>query len=181
MSPPASIQVRRWGWWLRNPSPVYGSGRAMRKFVRPPICAAELRTPGGVGASDYFECPFTNTLQRLAQFLAGIAAIGEDKAQPWVERADRSEHARGTIAILNVGLMHNQPDQIALRVGDDVAFAAFDLLSCVIAPRAAALRGFHRLAVNHSGRRARLSASRLARRHNERGSIEAKVPLRDHP
>ena len=85
----------------------------------------------GVGASDYFERPFTNTFQRLAQFLAGIAAIGEDMAQPWIERADRSEHARGTIAILNVGLMHDQPDQIALRVGDDVALAALDLLSCV--------------------------------------------------
>jgi hypothetical protein len=109
----------------------------------------------GVGASDYFERPFTNTFQRLAQFLAGIAASGEDMAQPWRERADRSEHAPGTIAILNVGLMHDQPDQIALRVGDDVALAALDLLSCVIAPRAAALRGFHRLAVNHSCRRAR--------------------------
>ena len=54
--------------------------------------------------------------------------------------------------------MHDQPDQIALRVGDDVALAALDLLSCVIAPRAAALGGFHRLAVNHSCRRARLSA-----------------------
>ena len=88
----------------------------MRKFVRPPICVAELRTLRGVGASDYFECPFTNTLQRLAQLLASIAAIGEDKAQPRVERADRSEHTRGTIAILNVGLVHDQPDQIALRV-----------------------------------------------------------------
>ena len=39
-----------------------------------------------VGASDYFERPFTNTFQRLAQFLAGIAAIGEDMAQPWIER-----------------------------------------------------------------------------------------------
>ena len=59
-----------------------------------------------------------------------------------------------------------RPD--CLRVDDDVALAALDLLSCVIAPRAAALRGFHRLAVNHSCRRACLSACRLARRHNER-------------
>jgi hypothetical protein len=34
-------------------------------------------------------------------------------------------------------------------------------------PRATALRGFHRLAVNHSGRRTGLSTSRLARRHDE--------------
>jgi transposase len=50
-----------------------------------------------------------------------------------------------------IASVHDQPDQIALRVG----------------ARAAALRGFHRLTVNHSGRRTRLSASRLARRHHE--------------
>ena len=82
-----------------------------------------------VGAFDDFDRPFTHALQRLAQFLAGIAAIGEDMAQPWIERADRGEHARGAIAILNAGFMHDQPDQIALRVGDDMAFAALDLLS----------------------------------------------------
>ena len=53
----------------------------------------------GVGASDYFERPFTNTFQRLAQFLAGIAAIGEDMAQPGIEISDRGEDADGTIAI----------------------------------------------------------------------------------
>lgn len=80
----------------------------------------------GVGASDYFERPFTNTFQRLAQFLAGIATIGEDMAQPWIERADRSEHARGTIAILNVGLMHQQPDQIALCAGPALGIGSDD-------------------------------------------------------
>ena len=34
-----------WRWSLQNLSPVYGSGRSMRKFVQPPICAAEFRTP----------------------------------------------------------------------------------------------------------------------------------------
>jgi hypothetical protein len=38
-------------------------------------------------------------------------------------------------------------------------------------PWATAFRGFHRLTVNHSGRRARLSAGRLARRHYE-GLVE---------
>jgi hypothetical protein len=28
--------------------------------------------------------------------------------------------------------MHDQPDQIALRIGDDMALAALDLLACVI-------------------------------------------------
>ena len=116
--------------------PGYGAGDGRFEILRQSTAAAEpcessfdhpsawqnFEPLRGVGTSDYFECPFTNTLQRLAQLLASIAAIGEDKAQPWVERADRSEHTRGTIAILNVGLVHDQPDQIALRVGDDVAF-----------------------------------------------------------
>ena len=63
--------------------------------------------------------------------------------------------------------MHDQPDQIALRVGDDMPLAALDLLACVIAPRAAALRGSYRLAVNHSGRQTCVAANRLARRHDE--------------
>jgi hypothetical protein len=42
-------------------------------------------------------------------------------------------NARGAIATLNAGFMHDELDQIALGVGDDVALAALDLLACVIA------------------------------------------------
>src|SRR6202043_1866281 len=124
-----------------------------------------------VGTFDDFYLPFPDTLQSLAQFISGIATIGKDMAQPGIARTDRSKDARGAIAILNAGFVHHDPDQIALGVGDDVALAALDLLSCVIAPRATAFRGFHRLAVNHSGRRARLSASRRAPRHHQ-GVVE---------
>lgn len=75
--------------------------------------------------------------------------------------------AGGAIAILNAGFVHDESDQFALGVGNDVALAALDFLACVKAPWTTAFRGFHRLAVNHSGRRARLSASRLTRRHDE--------------
>ena len=156
--------------------PSYGAGDGRLEILRQSTAAAEpcessfddpsaweiFETPRRVGAFDDFDRPFAHTFQRLAQFLPGIAAVSEDMAQPWIERADRGEHAWGTIAILNAGFMHDEPDQMALRVGDDMTLAALDLLACVIAPRAAALRGFHRLAVNHSGRRTRLSASRLA-------------------
>ena len=116
-----------------------------------------------VGTFDDLYRPFADALQSLAQFISGIATIGKDMAQPGIARADRSKDARGAIAILNAGFVHDEPDQIALGVGDDVALAALDLLACVKAPWTAAFRGFHRLAVNHSGRRARLSANRLAR------------------
>src|SRR6202043_2407931 len=121
-----------------------------------------------VGTFDDFYRPFPDTLQSLAQFISGIATIGKDMAEPGIARTDRSKDAQGAIAILNAGFVHDEPDHVALGVGDDVALAALDLLSCIKAPWATAFRGFHRLAVNHSGRRARLSASRLARRHDER-------------
>jgi len=38
--------------------------------------------------------------------------------------------------------MHDKADQMALRIGDDVALAAFDLLSRVVAARAAAFRHY---------------------------------------
>src|SRR5271169_6258388 len=63
--------------------------------------------------------------------------------------------------------MHDEPDQISLGVGDNVALAPLDPFACIIAPRTTAFRGFHRLAVNHSGRWARLSACCLARRHDQ--------------
>ena len=69
-----------------------------------------------------------------AQFLSGIATIGEDVAQPGIERADRSKDARGAIAVLNAGFVHDEPDQVAFGVGDDVTLAALDFLSCIIAP-----------------------------------------------
>ena len=96
---------------MSNQRPGNGAGDGRFEIFRQSTAAAEpcessfdhpsarqnFEPLRGVGASDYFERPFTNTFQRLAQFLAGIAAFGEDMAQPWIERADRSEHARGTI------------------------------------------------------------------------------------
>ncbi len=115
-----------------------------------------------VGTFDDFYRPFADTLQSLAQFISGIATVGKDMAEPGIARTDRSKDAGGAIAILNAGFVHDEPDQVALGVGDDVALAAFDLLSCIKAPWATAFRGFHRLAVNHSGRWARLSAILVA-------------------
>ena len=86
-----------------------------------------------IGSVNNLIFSFADFEKGRSQFLSCISAIGKDMAQPWIERADRGEHARGAIAILNAGFMHDKPDQIALRVGDDMALAALDLLACVIA------------------------------------------------
>src|ERR1019366_4535170 len=120
-----------------------------------------------VATFDDFYRPFADALQSLAQFISGITTIGEDVAQPGIARADRSKDTWSAITILSAGFVHNESDQVALSVGNDVALAALDLLASIKAPWATAFRGFHRLAVNHSSCRARLSAGRLTRRHDE--------------
>ena len=64
---------------------------------------------------------------------------------------DFCEHKRRAVSILNVGGVDHRVNQIALSVGEDVAFAALDLLPRVIAAWATAVRGFHALAIDHTG------------------------------
>src|ERR1017187_1579801 len=130
----------------RSPWRVCGSGSAMRKFFRQPIGAVELKAFCGVRSLDDLDRPSTAAPQRAAQFGAGVTAIGEDVTQPRIQKADRGEHKRAAVAVLDVSRVHNKPDHVALRVGDDMTLAPFDLLARVEPTRTAAFRGFHRLA-----------------------------------
>ncbi len=57
--------------------------------------------------------------------------------------ADGVQQFDGAIAVLDVGGVDLQADQMTFGVGDDVALAALDLLAGVVAARAAArARGF---------------------------------------
>ncbi len=69
--------------------------------------------------------------------LSRIAAVGEDDAQPYELVAEDTEHHPGGVAILHAGGCHQHTKQVATGVGENVAFAPFDLFACVIA---AALR-----------------------------------------
>lgn len=81
--------------------------------------------------------------------------------------ADGREHARVTVAVLNVGGVDPCCKQQTARVGEDMTLAALDLLTRVKAPWAAAFRGLHALAVDDPGRRAGLAPLGLARRHKQ--------------
>lgn len=101
--------------------------------------------------------------QRLANLVAGIAAIGEDVPEPVVTAYNLCQQELRTIAILHVGGMHHGVNQIALAVGHDVPLAPLDLLARVEATRPAALRRLHALAVDPPalGAASRPPASRL--------------------
>src|ERR1700678_2796997 len=103
----------------------------------------------------------------LLEFGAGVSAVGEDVAQPRIDRADRRQDERSAVAILDVGGMDDDADEMALRVGDDVPLATHDLLAGVESARTAAFTGFRGLAVDHAGCRAGLAAILLSRRHDQ--------------
>ena len=88
--------------------------------------------------------------------------------QPWIKRADRRQNARRAIAILNIGFMHDETDEVSLGVGDDMPLAALDFLSGVEATRTTAFRRFYRLTVDDAGGRACFSPRLLARRHDQK-------------
>lgn len=84
------------------------------------------------------------------KLICGIAAISEHVAQPGEALDDCGEHQRCAIAVLDVGGVDYGVNEIAVGGGEDVALASLDLLACVIAPKSATFRCFHRLAVDHA-------------------------------
>ena len=68
--------------------------------------------------------------------LAGIAAIGEDRAHKAPEAARGAQQRLGAVAILDAGGLHLDREQAPISVGQNVALAARDLLACVVAFRA---------------------------------------------
>ena len=92
---------------------------------------------GCIGALDDFDSPFADPAQRLPELVSGIAAIGEDMAQPREAADDFGQHQRRTIAVLDVSSVDHGVDQIAVGVSQDVALAALDLLARIKPSRSA--------------------------------------------
>jgi hypothetical protein len=93
-----------------------------------------------IGAFDDLKGPGADFAQSLLEFLAAVSAIGEDMAEPRVAMANVVQHGNGPVAILDIGTMDHEPDEMAECIGDDVPLAAFDFLASIEAPDAAAFR-----------------------------------------
>src|SRR5258708_3557010 len=83
-------------------------------------------------------------------------------AQPREEVMNGLDDEHSPVAVLNIGGMDLGADEQAGGIGDDGAFAAFDLLAGIVSARAAT-GGLDRLAVDHAGRWACLATRRLSR------------------
>ena len=88
-----------------------------------------------IGSFDDFYRPLSNSFERSPQFVTGIAAVGEDMPQPGIERTDRGQRDRAAIAVLNVGGMHDEPNEMTKCIGHDVPLASLDLLARIKATR----------------------------------------------
>ena len=64
-----------------------------------------------------------------------IAAVGVKLQQEREHSKQRRHHKFAAVAVLNVGGVHDGVDQQALRVDEDMALLALDLLACVIPRR----------------------------------------------
>ncbi len=123
---------------------------------------------GGIAAPDNFNSPTSEFGKGTFELVSGVATISKNVAQPRIRFSGRAQNGNRAVAVLNVGGMNLQSDQVARSVGDDVALAPFDLLADIVAARAATFRGFHRLTVDHVGRRAGLAARPFTRKHHQR-------------
>jgi site-specific DNA recombinase len=133
-----------------------------KDYFDDPSSGQQLEAVRGIRAPDDLQRPGAVRSKSGLQFAAGVAAIGEDVAQPGERMADRRQQRRRAVAILDVGCVHVGRDQQPVGIGQDMALAAFDLLAGVVAARPAGLGRPDRLAIDHPGRRAGRTAHRLA-------------------
>lgn len=104
---------------------------------------------GRIGPFEDLDGPFADPPEDAPELITGIAAIGEDMAQPREALDDLGEHPLHYFTVLDVGGVDYGMGEIAVGVGQNVALAALDLFTRVIAPRPAAFRGLDALAVDH--------------------------------
>ncbi len=90
-------------------------------------------------------------------------------AQPWEPRTNSGQHIYGPIAVLDFSSVDEDEDQKTAGVGQDVPFAALDLLARVKARYSATFRGLHRLAINHSSTGRGLTSFDFPQVHDQHG------------
>lgn len=102
----------------------------------------------GIGTPDDLDDEAVDMRDGGGQFLPGIAAIGEAAAQGRIGVTTAFDEIRCAVAVLNVSGEHQSVEEVAGRVGRDVALATLDLLAGVIAARPTRFGGLDRLAVD---------------------------------
>ncbi len=103
-----------------------------------PSAGQNLEAFSDIGAFDDLERPLAELGQSIFEFGSGVAAIGEDMAQPGKGRADRSQQWHRAVAVLDLGAVNHGGDEEPTGVGEDVALAPLDQLARIEPTRTAA-------------------------------------------
>lgn len=111
--------------------------------------------------------------------LSGIAAIGKNDAQAQEQGAEDAEHDLGGIAILHARRRDYHAQEQPLSVGENVAFATFDLLARIVAAAAGChgVSALHALAVDDRGAGRGVFFSPTRRRSRNAVLIRSHKPL----
>ena len=133
-------------WLSRSLWRGRGYGSAKRAFARRPnwgpTAGQEFKALCSVGSLDDLDCPVAGRGKRVAQFIAGIAAIGEDVAPLGKPRRDVGQHQRRVVAVLNISRVNDSIAKVAAGVGQDMALPDLDLVARVAAADTTKVRGF---------------------------------------
>ena len=87
-----------------------------------------------------------------AEFISGVTAVGPDEFEFGQWRVDLIKNQRGPVAILHARGVHADLQNQALGIHQQMAFAAHDLLSRIVAAHSAPASRPHALAIQDRGR-----------------------------
>lgn len=99
----------------------------------PPL--RQNREAASSGALYDLQFPGSGAPDDARHLASGIAAIGENAFDEREQPPRPAQQAQPAVTILNVGRMHDDIQQEAHRVDQDVPLATFDLLARVVARR----------------------------------------------
>ncbi len=99
-----------------------------------PTLGQNLEAGHIVAAFDDLQDPVAQFLCPLDQF-PGVAPVGPNQLEPGELPDQFGQHQLGPIAILDVGRVHDDRQEQAQGVYDDVPLASLDLLAGVVAAR----------------------------------------------
>src|SRR5579884_1623072 len=116
----------------------------------------------------YLQHPAIKDPDTPGRLLASIASIRPNLLQTWKAFPGLVQHRFATILILDVGRMDHAGDNHAQDIDQHMPLAAVDFLTAIVAPFAAALRSFDRLAVEDGCGRRRFLAGLASNRRMQR-------------
>src|SRR5437660_8847611 len=97
-----------------------------------PSAWQQLKSGRVSGAFDNLDGPLAEFGEGVTQIGAVIDTVGEEMAQPRKQVMDSLDDKPGTIAILDIGVMHLGTDQQTGSIGHNVTLSAFDLLCRIV-------------------------------------------------